>query len=76
MLTKNKGQIKAKLLGTKIEVRLTDTLENEHFVGRIYEGGTTIAYGTNYKDPNTKKYDMYNNVTPEEAVDLLRYARW
>ena len=71
----NKGQIKAKLLGTKIEVRLTDTLDNEHFVGRIYEGGTTIAYGTNYKDPNTKKYDMYNNVTPEEAVDLLRYAR-
>jgi len=69
----NPGQIKARLSGTKIDVRLTDTLENEHFIGRVYESGATIAFGTTYKSKS--KYDMYNDVSPEEVVDLVRYAR-
>lgn len=67
------GQIAARVEGTKISVRLTDTREKESFVGRVYDDGMSIYFSTNVKqeDHRTAPYTP----TAEEAVLLLRVAQ-
>ena len=70
-----RGQIRAKLTGTKINVRLSDKRDNESFVGRVYDNNAQIYYGTNYSTPGSgNKLDNYTP-TAEEAVNILRFAR-
>lgn len=68
------GQIQAKIEGTKISVRLTDTRNNEQYVGRVYDDGVSINYSTTKRAQGGQyKVDSY---TPNanECVDLLRFA--
>ena len=67
----NIGQLTAKLEGFGISVRVADTRENEHFVGRVYDGNSLIYYSTNHRDG--KKFAAYENPTPSECVDLLKF---
>lgn len=37
-----KGQLKANISNTKIHIRLTDTRQNENFIGRVYKDGHSL----------------------------------
>ncbi|MFC4048384.1 hypothetical protein ACFOY4_01700 [Actinomadura syzygii] len=70
----NPGQIKARISGTGMEVRLTESREREDYAGaRIYDDGMVVRYSTNHKigQGRTAVYSP----TPAEAVDLLRFAQ-
>lgn len=71
---RNPGQIRAELTGSKISVRLTETRAMEHMVGRVYDGGISTYYSTNYQEDRSPKSMSYVP-TPGEAVDLLRIAQ-
>lgn len=42
---RNKGQLKASISNTKISIRLTDTRNNENFIGRVYKDGHSMYLG-------------------------------
>lgn len=70
------GQIKARVSGTTLDIRLTEPREREDYAGaRIYDAGngTMSRYSTNHKvaDNRTAVYSP----TPEDAVRLLRFAQ-
>lgn len=75
------GQIRAKLTGTKISVRLMDERSRERYIGRVYDDGIAIYYTTDKILPGTgkpgekKPYAPYQNVTPKDAVRLLHFAQ-
>lgn len=85
----NPGQIKAKITAIGIDIRLTETRENQRFAGaRIYDNGIEISYSTNYKGTHSRNSrqgsagsaSVENKSvgyvpTPGEAVDLLRLAQ-
>ena len=66
------GQIAAQLTGTKISVRVMDTRKNEDFVGRVVDQGVSTYFSTT--GASSEGVTRYTP-TPEEAVDLLRYAQ-
>ncbi|MFK0154225.1 hypothetical protein ACIQVK_19395 [Streptomyces sp. NPDC090493] len=66
------GQIKAKIAGTGMEIRLTDTRQEEYAGARIYDNGTVLRYSTNYRVPGGMA--VYSP-SPTEAVQLLRFAQ-
>ncbi|MFD3970245.1 hypothetical protein [Streptomyces cyaneofuscatus] len=66
------GQIKAKVAGTGMEIRLTDTRQEEYAGARIYDSGTVLRYSTNYRVPGGMA--VYSP-SPAEAVQLLRFAQ-
>ncbi|MEU7315502.1 hypothetical protein [Streptomyces sp. NPDC007083] len=66
------GQIKAKLAGTGMEIRLTDTKQEEYAGARIYDNGTVIRYSTNHQ---IGKGAAIPSPGPAQAVDLLRFAQ-
>lgn len=67
------GQIKARLVGTGLEVRLTD-LEHEEMAGaRLYDNGVATRYSTNVKSGMTQT--AHYAPSSEEAVALLRFAQ-
>ncbi|MEW1629699.1 hypothetical protein AB0387_20215 [Streptomyces sp. NPDC089173] len=66
------GQIKAKVAGTGMEIRLTDTRQEEYAGARIYDSGTVMRYSTNYRVPGGMA--VYSP-SPAEAVQLLRFAQ-
>lgn len=70
----NPGQIKARVTGTSMEIRLTEPRHREDYAGaRIYDDGVIVRYSTNYK-MDRGKMAVYSP-TPEEAVALLRFAQ-
>lgn len=71
----NPGQIQAKLTGTNLKVRLTDSRDNEHYVGRVTDRGAAIYYTTDYQESPKGAMDEYKNITDTEAIRLLRYAQ-
>lgn len=71
---RRQGQIRAQIEGTKISVRLTDTRDQEHFVGRVYDDGVVTRYTTNQKAAGSDKVMNYTP-TAQESVDLLRIAQ-
>ncbi|MER6367199.1 hypothetical protein ABT255_02265 [Streptomyces mirabilis] len=71
MRDREPGQIKAKVAGTGMEIRLTDTRHEEYAGARIYDNGTVLRYSTNYRVPGGMA--VYSP-SPEEAVQLLRFA--
>jgi len=70
----NPGQIRANIEGTKIGVRLSDTRDNDDFVGRVYDNGVVTRYTTNRKVAGTDRVMGYTPTTAE-SVDLLRMAQ-
>lgn len=66
------GQVRAELDGTKIQVRITDTPANQHYVGRVYDNGCSIYYSTTRREQGTTV--RYNNPTPEDCLNLVRFA--
>lgn len=66
------GQIKAKIAGTGMEVRITDTRQEEYAGARIYDNGTVIRYSTNHRVTGGVAIPSPG---PEQAVQLLRYAQ-
>lgn len=66
------GQIKAKITATGMEIRLTDTRQEEYAGARIYDNGTVLRYSTNHRVPGGMAVP---SPTPNEAVRLLRFAQ-
>jgi hypothetical protein len=70
----NPGQLKARVSGTGMEIRLTEPLVREDYAGaRIYDNGLVVRYSTNHKLERGKT--AVYSPTPAEAVDLLRFAQ-
>ncbi|MGW3197175.1 hypothetical protein ACWDBD_21805 [Streptomyces sp. NPDC001118] len=72
MRDREPGQIKAKIAQTGMEIRLTDTRQEEYAGARIYDNGTVLRYSTNYRVPGGMA--VYSP-SPAEAVQLLRFAQ-
>ncbi|PUB32489.1 RNA polymerase Rpb2 [Promicromonospora sp. AC04] len=66
------GQIKAKIAGTGMEIRLTDSRQEDYAGARIYDNGTVLRYSTNHRVPGGM---AVHSPTPAEAVQLLRFAQ-
>ena len=66
------GQVRASLTGTKISVRITDTPENQLYVGRVYDNGGSVYYSTTRKKGTTTV--RYSNPTPEDCLNLVKFA--
>ncbi|MFB7917072.1 hypothetical protein [Streptomyces sp. NPDC056061] len=66
------GQIKAKISGTGMEIRLTDMRQEGYAGARIYDAGTVLRYSTNHRVPGGMAVP---SPTPAEAVRLLRFAQ-
>ncbi|MGW0881389.1 hypothetical protein [Streptomyces sp. NPDC002671] len=72
MRDREPGQIKAKIAQTGMEIRLTDTRQEEYAGARIYDNGTVLRYSTNYRVPGGM---AVCSPSPAEAVQLLRFAQ-
>ncbi|MGW2984289.1 hypothetical protein [Streptomyces goshikiensis] len=72
MRDREPGQIKAKIAGTGMEIRLTDTRQEQYAGARIYDNGTVLRYSTNYRVPGGMA--VYSP-SSAEAVQLLRFAQ-
>lgn len=69
----NIGQLKCNLTGTKISIRVMETKQSEEYVGRVYDDGVAMYFGTTKKLPN-HKLAPYEDVTAQDCVSLLHYA--
>lgn len=69
------GQIKVSVSDPKLDVRLSDTVDNSQYIGRVYANGLVMRYSTDRKitSNGSQKMDSYDP-TPAEAVDLVRYS--
>lgn len=69
------GQLKVKLETSNIEVRVMDTEDKAQYVGRVYNDGITYAFskGANSGGKNQQS-DAIDNITPDMAVDLVKYG--
>lgn len=63
------GQLKAEIKGTKMNVRIADTRNNENYVGSIYDDGRRIYFATT---PSQQKPQI--NIQPTDCVNLLKFA--
>lgn len=72
MRDREPGQIKAKIAATGMEIRLTDTRQEQYAGARIYDNGTVLRYSTNHRLPGGMA--VYSP-SPAEAVQLLRFAQ-
>lgn len=68
------GQIKASIAGTGMEIRLTDTREEEYAGARIYDNGMVTRFSTNHRQGENGRMAVYDP-SPEDAVALLRFAQ-
>ncbi|MDT8913577.1 hypothetical protein [Amycolatopsis sp. PS_44_ISF1] len=66
------GQIKARISGTGMEVRLTDTRQEEYAGARIYDSGTVLRFSTSYRVSGAMAVP---SPAPADAVRLLRFAQ-
>ena len=65
------GQIRARLTGTNMTVRLTDTRDKEQWVGRVYDNGATLYFSTTARRDNKQVAYV---PTVDEVCDLVRVA--
>ena len=65
------GQIRARLTGTNMTVRLTDTRDKEQWVGRVYDNGATLYFSTTARRDNKQ---VAYTPTVDEVCDLVRVA--
>lgn len=69
------GQLKVKLTGTKISVRLLDP--DESYIGRVYDDGLQVYYTTTQRQPGskTRKTVPYENPRTEDVLRLLHFVQ-
>lgn len=65
------GQLKARIAGTRVDVRILDTPENSEYIGRVYDNGVTMTYYNTYY---TRGGSTPNYVTPKDAANLVKFA--
>lgn len=65
------GQLKARVTGTRVDVRVLDTPANSEYIGRVYDNGVTMTYCNTYY---TKNGSAPNYVTPKDAANLVKFA--
>lgn len=81
------GQLKVRIEGTRIDIRLTDTRANEQWVGRVYDSGTVIKYSAEQTaEERLRARERMENgdgtwtpatdyePSPTEVVDLVKFA--
>lgn len=71
------GQIIAKIDGTNLQVRITDTPENSDYIGRVYNtDGVSASFSTSaYHRTKDGKREMDKvNPTPEDSLNLVNLA--
>lgn len=66
---RNPGQLKASIKGTRTNVRITDTKDNDTYVGSIYDDGRRVYFATT---PSQRRPKFV--VTPEDSVNLLKFT--
>lgn len=66
---RNPGQLKASINGTRTNVRITDTKDNDTYVGSIYDDGRRVYFATT---PSQRRPKFV--VTPEDSVNLLKFT--
>lgn len=69
------GQVRAMLTGTKISIRLTDSHENEQYIGRVYDNGSVIYYTTDKTMPKSRKTYPFTHATLDDCIKLIQFAR-
>lgn len=67
---RNYGQLKANIKGTKMNIRISDTKNNDAYVGSVYNNGDRIYFATT---PSQQKPQV--NIEPVDSVNLVRFAR-
>ena len=71
---RNPGQLKVRIKGTGIDVRVMDTAMDQEYVGsRVYDRGKVYTYSITTS--GDKAAENRYTPTPKEAVDLVRFAR-
>lgn len=68
---RREGQLTAKLADSNISIRLLDSDANSQYVGRVYDDGVIYNFSSGR---NSLNKGGSIDVTPEMAVDLVRYA--
>lgn len=71
---RNEGQMIAKIEDTDISIRLLDTDQNARYVGRVYNDGVSFYLSAGRSGNKETSEELLNNITPEMAVDIVRYA--
>ena len=71
----NPGQIKAVIEGSKVSVRLTDTRENEVYVGRVHEDGINTYFSTDIAAGRNTNRTARFTPSAADVVALMRYAQ-
>jgi hypothetical protein len=71
---RKQGQIKAQITGTRLDIRLTDTSENEQYVGRVYDDGAMVYFTVKGRRKASGPSESHNP-SPQDCVKLLRYAQ-
>lgn len=66
------GQIRARLTGTNMTVRLTDTRDKEQWVGRVYDNGATLYFSSTMRSWDNRQVEYVP--TTDEVCDLVRVA--
>lgn len=67
----NPGQIKANIDNTTISVRLTDSVENSPYIGRIYDNGASVRYISSYRHNNR---NLVYTPDSEDIKNLIKFS--
>lgn len=67
-----KGQIRAKIDGTKINVRLTEKMGLENYIGSVYDNGMRLIYSSTRRGSDQK--NIRPHVSGIDALNLVKLA--
>ena len=65
------GQLKATVNNTKLNVRITEKVGTEDYLGSVYDDGARYLFSTTKKDGNSF---VMHNPTPQDSLNLVRFA--
>lgn len=68
----NPGQIKATIDNTSISVRLTETMKNSAYIGKIYDNGAEVRITSTYQGPNNKV--LTYTPTSSDIKNMIKFA--
>lgn len=67
------GQIRAKIAGTKTNVRLTEKPDSTAYIGVVYDNGARVRYSTTRPIADGRQSELHY-ATPEQSLELVRFA--
>lgn len=68
----NPGQIKCNIDNTSISVRLTETLDNSAYIGKIYDNGAEVRITSTYRGKGNKPLSYTPN--SEDINNMIKFA--